>query len=395
MAPLQIYLDSSDYSRASSPDATGRIQEVVHQLETWRDVGAIELRFSFATVAEAAPVDPRYFRSGLARLACIERLCGSRALAAPSDVLSYEKDALLSQRPHAKQIVRDDGHWAPQDFSALTFPTREDIVRRAIRDAGFDRKQRRIVERQELDSHGRLTQKGHSRFLRNAPTWVAQVEADFPLSPGARAALDEYVAGRIAGDVMLRLIMGSIQDLAQFALWLERHWTMVSPTIVWLREAGERMKSGWLGLARRVTTIVVQQRQAGMAEERIWTIGNRELAKVARGIVLGRTVGQSIAMHVTDEQIEDLAPSSMLVARMIVALINATVMQRESPREPRVSDAGDLLHVLYLPYVDFFRADAFAADKLERLAPKYARKIVRDIYALPNRIKQALEGDAV
>ncbi|MNP67641.1 hypothetical protein D3C76_1634960 [compost metagenome] len=41
--------------------------------------------------------------------------------------------------------------------------------------------------------------------------------------------------------------------------------------------------------------------------------------------------------------------------------IKSSVIPRQRPRIPKASDLGDVMHALYLPYVDFFRADAATA----------------------------------
>jgi hypothetical protein len=143
-------------------------------------------------------------------------------------------------------------------------------------------------------------------------------------------------------------------------------------------------------LAARSKDLVNAERAKGFSEEKIWAIGDQELAQVAQRITLGRVEDSKRDVKLTDDQLRALAPSTLLVASMLMAIARATIMQPTSPRRPKVSDAGDLLHAVYLPHVDLYRTDAFAGDQLARIAPEYAGRIVRSFAELPDRVEAAL-----
>jgi hypothetical protein len=130
--PLQIYLDSSDYSRAAAASPTAETEDVLQRLRAWRDGGQIQTRYAFSLVAENAPTDPAYLPSGIARLTCIQELCGDCVLLAPSSVFELEQHALASGIPHTASIARDDGNWTPLDPSEVTFPSKETVLRQGL-----------------------------------------------------------------------------------------------------------------------------------------------------------------------------------------------------------------------------------------------------------------------
>jgi hypothetical protein len=139
--PLQIYLDSSDYSRAAAANPTAETQHVLRHLRAWRDGGQIQIRYSFGLIAENAPTDPAYLPSGVRRLTSIQELCGDCVLLAPSLVLELERNALVAGSPHTASIARDDGNWTPLDPSEVTFPARESVLRQGLAgDKSIDRR---------------------------------------------------------------------------------------------------------------------------------------------------------------------------------------------------------------------------------------------------------------
>lgn len=114
-SPIQVYLDSSDFSNLANPSA--RTEEIV-AVETFlvemQDRGLLELRFSEAHVTEASPVSPSVIPAGLGRLFTIQRLYGLKCLSHPADLMRGEIDNAHSRDPLLKQrctVRRDDGYW--------------------------------------------------------------------------------------------------------------------------------------------------------------------------------------------------------------------------------------------------------------------------------------------
>jgi hypothetical protein len=75
--PVQVYLDSADYSRLSDPFGDHREQlRATSILARGVEVGLIELRFSAAIIAEVCPTDPAAMEHGALRLRMVNQLCG-------------------------------------------------------------------------------------------------------------------------------------------------------------------------------------------------------------------------------------------------------------------------------------------------------------------------------
>jgi hypothetical protein len=88
-----------------------------------------------------------------------------------------------------------------------------------------------------------------------------------------------------------------------------------------------------------------------------------------------------------------LAPGASVMAACLSEIVKRTTLAPGRNRPLKPSDAGDLVHSVYVPYVDFFRTDAFMASVLREAAPMYRDRIVGDIQELPSRIEAVLHGE--
>jgi hypothetical protein len=122
--PLQVYLDSSDFSDLSDPKKATVCRPVALQLIEWRNKGKIEIRCSQAHVCEMAPTAPQHLDLARRRAECIVQLCGKRTLLAHGDLATAEVVALHRRTPLEPQHVRNDaGMWMPlMNPKDLEFP---------------------------------------------------------------------------------------------------------------------------------------------------------------------------------------------------------------------------------------------------------------------------------
>ena len=62
-----------------------------------------------------------------------------------------------------------------------------------------------------------------------------------------------------------------------------------------------------------------------------------------------------------------------------------------SPRKPRASDLGDILHCCYLPFVDVFRADSFLAPIIVDANLPLKTVVVGKLLDVPPAIEKCLD----
>lgn len=115
MRPLQIYLDSSDFSALSAPNRTSAHDDVEKKLLTWLDAGVIEIRFSYLHVVEASPIRPKDIESATARFQKIVQLCGKKCLISTISIVEREISSPgdWQSSSYSDWLYRNDGDWLP------------------------------------------------------------------------------------------------------------------------------------------------------------------------------------------------------------------------------------------------------------------------------------------
>ena len=90
MKPLQIYLDSSDFSNLSSPNCESNLLRIEEQLIKWQNAGLIEMRFSYVHIIEASPTRREDIDVAAARLQKIRELCGTKCFISTLSIIDQE-----------------------------------------------------------------------------------------------------------------------------------------------------------------------------------------------------------------------------------------------------------------------------------------------------------------
>ena len=103
-------------------------------------------------------------------------------------------------------------------------------------------------------------------------------------------------------------------------------------------------------------------------------------------------VNRETLTAVVDEKWIEAFPSQRVLVEAYMGNFEKNISPFEQPRriEKVGSDVGDIMHALYMPYVDFLRVDGFAnqylgtasslvntelVDKLEKLAPAIRKRL--------------------
>jgi hypothetical protein len=124
--------------------------------------------------------------------------------------------------------------------------------------------------------------------------------------------------------------------------------------------------------------------EAGLDEKSFWGIGALALKEVEATAIVrlaSGMVGDDFAAFTPEAvaKADYFAPSTRLMSALIFQLAKATYSGSVDARTPRKSDFGDLSHCVYLPYVDFFRTDAFMADTIKKAAPELSNRVARSL----------------
>ena len=127
--PLQVYLDSSDYSVLSEAmvDTDHPHAETFRTLSRHVDQGKIEIRYSSIHVIEIAHLDADSRHYALRRAECLRKLTGGKCFRFWSEICARECINLLSNRPVYENTVSNDGYWHP-DLSETAETLKETLI---------------------------------------------------------------------------------------------------------------------------------------------------------------------------------------------------------------------------------------------------------------------------
>lgn len=385
-APLDVYLDSQDYSRLAS----GRPEhERTHEaLVTLRNAGLARYLFSDVLLFECLPVDPANATVSLARIATMANLTQGAHLPGSGNLMDFELDKLLLQARGQGKMPRLSREW----FSAAGWD--DDPLQEARTKFVGDLRATRGLSRNER----RAAIKRASRTIAKTSKeeWVAAglsvLFENNPLRQEDEARVLYALRKRAPSNVFHEIIRDGLRDIVNFAGWAVRNWKQARIFIDGLRTPGLGVQSTMVEFADRMRTMHVETNGAFAQEQ---------LAKVAEASFqewLVRAPVQRLAArgNVPAEVLAKLPPISVATTPSLYAahdfysrvmLESAREVNPRNPGKKKPSDFADGLHALYLPHVDIFRADRFAATLLRRSPALGSTLVCESLEDLPSLIE--------
>jgi len=398
--PLLIYLDSSDWSNLAAAASEGDLRDrekwldVRTRLLSARDSGRAEFRFSQTIVAEAYPLSVTHEAHGLARARAITELCGKRCLVESNTLARWEIRWLAAGTSHPFDralALRDDAAWHsdPDEVggrmgSSLMADPRT-VIRDALKDQlpGVGKKRRRQFESRVFDSDGKLPSWARQGML--SPDVLAEAAANMGLpadTPGIET-IGRVLAGEVPPEAADQWLLSILRDLPlMFSLVQTRQ--QADQLFGYLRRAGGDLAKPMAETARDIERFVSTyglQEARSLQQERPF-LDVRQLREKVRATVLKalwaterkrrgpekRIRGEVWANRVENSPFGSIPSLDSFLAAGAALVAKATNMSAQ-PYRGRESDAGDITHMSYLPYVDVFRCDrgnAAVAKSLSR-----------------------------
>lgn len=392
--PLQVYLDSNDFSNLSDPVKREPFVEVERQLLVWRDAGLIDLRFSFVHVAEFAPLSSEALQFARRRAECIARLCGSMTFIAHGDLIELEVKALSNGSVLSRvEVLDDQGNWMPRSFrDDLDLPPLHQTIAELVEDPTMNRAQRRAIKHRYVGDGGRLRPSARTDLNRQLPAALEDLRRSYPMTEKGIRAAKRYYLGTLSKSDVEEMIIGSVRDVQQFMDWYSGHWDTVNPTTEWLRKEGAKMLE-WVaaGMALRERWFALEELigtpQEALQKRILEPFVGMPL-RLVESMVRRRLQEEGLSVT-TDEAIRYL-PGTWSAARTLAEVLQSTMGRIKTPRKGKRSDFGDGVHCIYLPYVDVFRADGFLAPLIKATKPPFQTTIVGDLNELPAAIEAKL-----
>ncbi|OLF52957.1 hypothetical protein [Pseudomonas chlororaphis] len=370
--PLVVYLDSSDFSDLSNPQGNReRALAIKGRLEAWSEARQIEIRYSMTHIMEALAVDEKALEFAGLRLACIQELCGTKVLMDAITLMTHELSSV--ENP---QVFDDEGGWFPLAVVAHKWQ-RENAEGTALN----------RQERRQLAAKLRA-----SRPTFDLAASLDELSASFPFK---RESAADILKNPYGFEVFQRALNDSLKDLNHLFAWHRAHWNRSTEFSGLLRASGAELGS----------LVSEGAQQAGERYRELTELGIPEQEIDQRIQSLAKQVCEEAPQRLIDAFSDDLAPRAapihasldktpalFVLSKLVAHLVKSSVLPRKQARTPKTSDLGDVLHALYLPYVDFFRADAATAHAINNqhfgLPVTLVTSLDKLIEAIENRLHE-------
>ncbi len=396
-------MDSSDYSNLAAAVGDGPFAA----RQRWLDLrtrilaakanGRAVFRFSYPIVMEAYPTSPDHLAHAVGRAAVIGEVCGKDCILDFLTLVTEESKALVLRGEQFERAAawRNDGAWHPNPDGLLSesiagfrtgLPSQ---LREQLKESRLlNRKARRKLELSMFSRDGTPTRQMASLFtLEQRQELSAAIGQRFHL-PGSALTTDipaKVILGELPISAMSALLGAILRDLPTL-FQQEAVRKHEGALFHWIRSTGQSVSAplrearanlldmiGRLGLDR-VRSLHAQSELESISQtwlvklrtqllEALWKAEHLALTSsgvTARdwdGIVKGSGSGRMPALDA-------------LVTACVLHIV-AALRPSAQPRQPRDSDGGDMIHMMYLPYVDVFRCDGYAATIADQVVSEF------------------------
>lgn len=356
--PIQIYLDSSDYSVLS--DKKRETPELLHiksELIKWSESKLVEFRYSQISINEAAPTKKEDIENAKNRISLIYKLCGKSTLCDPITLIEKELNNSSAERLELSQILKDNGYWFPE-LDNIAMPNSKINIQEEITKIGLNRKQRRQIS------------KNTSKNLQEnmGKLEIETLTKQVPVTASVARLTRKYLAGKVNSDTLKAALADSFSDITLFSNFYETHWNEASSTSSWIRIQGEVLNNSFKNSIHLLNELYNEYQSDEAAKKEF----KKEIKKTQKlledefpDLALEKL---SKAVNTTNEwkATRDSAPGIYGVFQIFIDKIKKATSEPSKPPQSKPSDLGDLFHCLYLPYVDIFRTDGEMAETIRR-----------------------------
>lgn len=385
--PIVVYLDSSDYSILSDVCRAG--DESLRRTRTFisdaLSSGAIEIRFSMVHVVEAFHRDWDSHDQAIARAKLISELSGTRVLRYFGEIVRRESAGSTD----VSEVAYDDlGMWHPS-FPGLGRDVQDSIragIHEAIETTPSNRKERRMAQKLYRGDNGR-------KALLSNPHLIDSLAQKHGMSPSfiAKKLFPMIVKNEHDTAAIERAILRELFDPV----------TLVSHYLDHL-DNEKKLRRSVISLGEKLLTVrgnmqeVVERlrslpstRGAARAASTQWHADSANRLNSLRNKLHSAFIGEESAEAQKIVQSRGLDILTTAIDHWLWDAIQPT-----RPRNPKRSDAGDLLHMFYLPYVDVWRGDSYSTGLANRVRSSRDGVPVSSIFELEGVVRNlhAIDG---
>jgi hypothetical protein len=376
--PLRIYLDTSDYSRFADIGYRNEpgLADILTFLREKKEQGLIEFRFSGVHIFEFLK-DPSQRELALRKVQIMEELCGGRAFRFFSDVLDLEREALRSKADPTPLVMSGEGEWFPPVEPDNSF-SRDALIRR-------------------LQESFPALPAAHLRELIKNPEAAAFVKEgmskEFPLANfyGSNL-LDRFLSDGISGNQLAREL---VKEFARPSIFI-KHYLEGNPK-------AQKVFSVLPHFEQTLHGKLVQAQESIKPHVKSLLGLEQEAVKAVRKYVKKLSLVDSSTSYLGVDElptplqqaleqnrfVEEL-PALSIHFNLLTAYLRDLIYPSPVLPEVKESDAGDILHATYLPYVDLYRTDGRFGALLNNVAKPSTVMVVPKLRQLPEAIEEKL-----
>ncbi len=411
--PIQLYLDSSDYSVFSdSRKISEENLKIKNTLISLVRKKMIEIRFSFIHVLEMAHISLKDRPLSILRFKTVAELCNNKAFKPLPEIekIEFERIAKGNQNPtDIEVVINDNGQWFP-DFSSTVGDFKK-IITALIYDylqkLNISQEQKRIAKKRILHD-GNLTSEVFEYFSENREPLMNFLSTEFPLTDRfwKEDLIFKFYQGKISNRELLKEIQAGFFDPVNFIGWYIDKYEGNKPFPSWLRDMGSNNSKLIQDLREKYERLAEFGLQIGKSQKQLYAdikrIGKQLEAPIKRYrtvflqniwqkkqpklLKIGLTE-KNWETRVINSNLGDIPSIDFYMQALFRYVLNSTSNIRFK-RTIRNSDYADLQHARYLPYVDIFSADNYMGNILKPLARNYNTVVVTSLKDILKEIDQ-------
>lgn len=247
-----------------------------------------------------------------------------------------------------------------------------------------------------LTANGKLRPPAKDILKKSIPAIVANICEKYPLDEKAALKYAHHFISGTQHECIHDILFESLRNLPNFAEWFALQYDHVSPTVAWLREVGDSTRRNILENRCEIEKIFSTQTALGISNDTISAAAKKNIESIMAE--LPKSFLPNIAkkwgyFELPTVELQDLplkAPSMYTAICFMSGMMQKSLQPLANERSPKTSDAGDILHSFYLPHVDFFRTDKFAASVIREIKLPFSTTIVGSLHQLPEAISRRL-----
>jgi len=256
----------------------------------------------------------------------------------------------------------------------------------------------------KLIRRGHLSREAAEIIRRQDQT---EIKADFQRQYPLRKEFIEsdqfldFAEGKISADQIVREFLIVFRDVPTFIGWTYDTRDTDNKTTAWLRATGADLTKNIEAMRSQLNDQFGDVKYSSETRKQIWTLIETRLEEFRVKFFhqfLSEPSETRDGKHLSDSELQSLANSKMGSLPTIDTFIRgffehfrrSTLMDRSL----KVSDAGDLFHLMHLPYVDIFRADGDFSQTVQSITNRYDVTVVSKLRDLPAAIDHRLSLSA-